>query len=344
MAVRVLPTPIVTMLAGRRHRLRHFLWHAIRGAWNSPELTPEVRQFITDKGWAPPDGRAPFDANRRLILDNHSGEDFLYMHRQMIAEVNQLLAGLGEPPLQAWASIPTPGQNNDFPLPPAWTYADPAETEEGNAFMTERLKRVKSDEYYRDTIAVWESFYTNPSNLTRLSLGAFGNMLEMTVHNNLHMRWASEPLGYMPSPNLQNTADIEKKWDDPKYDYLGDTYSSHVNGVFWYLHGWVDRCIDLWARANRVTDIQWKGTWAGKLEDDWQPGQPQVITRAMRLDALKKHAMPADALGISLFKGGGHGGHGGHGDADVRDMEEIVRKLGSCRVIRNFYDVLREVD
>ena len=58
----------------------------------------------------------------------------------------------------------------------------------------------------------------------------------------------------------------------------------------------------------------------------------------MRRDALKEPAMPADALGISLLIGGGHEGYGGHGDADVRD------KLGECKVIRNFNDILREVD
>ncbi|MBY3529469.1 hypothetical protein HFN72_26435 [Rhizobium laguerreae] len=39
MAIRVLPSQIIAMLAPRRHRLRNFLWHAVRGAWNNPQLT-----------------------------------------------------------------------------------------------------------------------------------------------------------------------------------------------------------------------------------------------------------------------------------------------------------------
>lgn len=351
MTIRILPAPVVTMLASRNHRLRHYLWHAIRGAWNNPGLKKEVRQFIKDKKWAPPDDRVPFDQYGHLILDNNSGEDFLFMHRQMISEVNQVLAQLGEPPLQPWSGIPAPGQAPEFAVPPAWTYADPRNSDSRNASMTERLKRVKSDDYYSNPLGIWEAFYTTPSNLASLSLGALGNMLEMTIHNNLHMRWASEPIGYMPSPNLEDTANIDSKWDDPKHDFLGNFYSSHVNPVFWYLHGWVDHCIDLWAEANKVEDIQWKGTWQGKLEDGWTPDQPKMFTRSIRLEAMTQHKLPASFFGLSpgmeLGDTGGHGGHGGHGDNDIgemEEMEEIVRMLGSCKVIRNFYDILSETN
>ncbi|NBJ10931.1 hypothetical protein [Microvirga arsenatis] len=333
MALRQLPAVVVTMLASRRHRLRHFLWHAIRGAWNDPDLTPEVKQFIRDKGWAPPNDRVPFDAADKLILDNYSGEDFLYMHRQMIREVNNLLAQLGEPPLDRWQEIPKPGEEPDFEVPPAWAYADPAGTEEQNAAATERLQRVKSDAYSHNPLAVWEAFYTHPANLTRLSLGAYGNLLETTIHNNLHMRWAQEPVGYMPSPNLEDTSSIDTRWDQPDYDYLGDTYSSHVNAVFWYLHGWVDACIDRWAAANNVVEISWVGTWTGKLEDGWSHGQPQALTLAIQREAFIAHGM--------TMPGHAHGHD--HRDHDIADMEEIVRRLGSCRVIRNFYDLLQEM-
>lgn len=322
MTIRTLPQQVVAMLASRRHRLRHFLWHAIRGAWNDPELTSDVKQFIRDKGWGLPNDRAPFDAAGKLLLDNYSGEDFLYMHRQMIREVNDLLVQMGEPQLDVWAGIPRPNENPDFAVPPAWDYADPLRDAAANARMSARLRSVKSDAYARDPIGAWEAFYTNPSNLGRLSLGALGNLLEMTLHNNLHMRWASAPLGYMPSPNLEDTTGIDTRWDSLDYDYLGDTYSSHVNPVFWYLHGWVDSCIDRWAAVNAVVDIPWIGTWTGKLEDGWSHGQPEALTSAVREDVLS-----------------GHGGHG-HGDHDLADMEEIVLKLGSCRVIRNFYDLL----
>jgi hypothetical protein len=340
MAVKPLPPAIVSMLASRRHRLRHFLWHSVRGSWNNPELTSEVKQLIRDKGWAPPNDRVPFDANGKLQLDNFAGEDFLYMHRQMIREINDMLTQMGEPTLVAWDHVPAPGENPDFDLPPAWTYADPQASSEDNQRMSNRLKLVKSDQYFKDIMAVWQSFYTTPTNLARLSLGAFGNLLEMTIHNNMHMRWAKEPVGYMPSPNFDNTKRIDPKWDKSDYDYLGDTYSSHVNTIFWYLHGWVDGCIDLWARVNQVRNIQWTGTWIGKLEDGWTHGQPEVLTKAIRMEAFKLQGVPLQVLGM---EGGDHGGHGGHGDdQDLKDMEEIVRRMGACKVLRNFYDVLRD--
>jgi hypothetical protein len=324
MVIRILPARVIEMLSSRRHRLRHFLWHAVREAWNNPQLTEDVRQFIKDKGWAPPNDRAPLDREGKLILDNFSGEDFLYMHRQMIREVNDLLKNLGSPEITPWKTIPRPS-DAEFLVPTAWIYADPSMTPEEQQRSTERLKTLKSDAYFTETLAVWESYYTNNPNLRRLTLGALGNLLEMTIHNNLHMRWASEPVGYMPSPNLENTADIDPRWDKPDYDYLGDTYSSHINPLFWYLHGWVDRCIDLWQEANGINEIQWVGTWTGKLEDDWSPGQPQVLTASIRREALALH--------------GGHD-HGKHDHGDLREMEEIVRRLGSCHVIRNFYDLL----
>lgn len=268
------------------------------------------------------------NAERKLILDNHSGEDFLYMHRQMIKEVNELLAQLGEPPLPFWDTIPRPGENSDFNVPSAWTYNDPSESAENNAVMSASLQRVKSDAYFHGPIAIWEAFYTSPSNLVQLSLGALGNLLEMTIHNNLHMRWASEPVGYMPSPNFDDTRNIDPRWDAVSYDYLGDTYSSHVNPIFWYVHGWVDSCIDRWATANGVSEIAWVGTWTGKLEDGWTHGDPEALTASVRRQTIGEH-------------GPAHGGHA-QDDEDVRDMEAIVSQLGSCHVVRNFYDILRD--
>jgi hypothetical protein len=65
---------------------------------------------------------------------------------------------------------------------------------------------------------------------------------------------------------------VDTKWDDPSYNWLGDTYSSHVNPTFWKLHGWVDRCIDGWMAANNLNDaVPWKGTWAGPMPMDPHP-------------------------------------------------------------------------
>ena len=48
----------------------------------------------------------------------------------------------------------------------------------------------------------------------------------------------------------RDTFDFDPMWDDPKYDYLGEFYSSHVNPLFWRLHGWVDDRIEDWFNAH----------------------------------------------------------------------------------------------
>jgi hypothetical protein len=77
---------------------------------------------------------------------------------------------------------------------------------------------------------------------------------------------------YRPSVDPTQPSSMDPKWNDPSYDYLRDTYSSHVITIFWKLHGWVDDRIEDWKAANGITGpIQWKGTWVGKM-----PHHPDV--------------------------------------------------------------------
>lgn len=131
---------------------------------------PTRRGLVRARGWTPPNDRAPFDRDGHLILDNYAGEDFLSMHRQMIAEVNELLHHHGEPPIARWEQIPHPG-DSEFPVPPAWQYADPQLTPEQNQQRTAGLRRAKSDEFFRDVLAVWEKYYGQARILSALSLG-----------------------------------------------------------------------------------------------------------------------------------------------------------------------------
>ena len=39
----------------------------------------------------------------------------------------------------------------------------------------------------------------------------------------------------------------------PSYDYLADTYASHVNHIFWKLHGWIDERIRDWIKTHEIT-------------------------------------------------------------------------------------------
>ena len=81
----------------------------------------------------------------------------------------------------------------------------------------------------------------------------------------MHMRWCADPGKSRPDVDPASPGDIDTQWDDPSYDWLGDTYSSHVNPIFWHIHGWVDDTIQAWAAANAISgQIPWKGTWVGK--------------------------------------------------------------------------------
>lgn len=117
----------------------------------------------------------------------------------------------------------------------------------------------------------------NAQYLSALSLGELGALIEFSVHNDMHMRWASSP--HHPKtgeaiPSGRADGDIRDFWDDPNYDFLGEFYSSHVNPIFWRLHGWVDDRINDWFRSheaahpgevvkNTVQNVEWfkKGKW-----------------------------------------------------------------------------------
>lgn len=292
MAPRVFPESVRRMQASRSMRLRHELWHYVRAVWGNPRFPEQGRQLLRDLGWALPGGREPMDANGRLLLDNRAGEDFLYMHRQMIEMTDRALAAAGEEPITRWETIPEPG-DSDFPVPPAWEYADPAASPQANAATTGFLQFIKSDAYYEQTMRVRERFLTDPANLRRLSLGALGNLAEFTVHNALHMRWAAEPTGYRPGLDLGDPTAGDPAWDTLDYDYLGDTYSSHVNPHFWYLHGWIDNLVGRWADVNGVQTSGWIGDWTGG-PDLTVPAEPVAAVAATANAAVAAAAPLAD--------------------------------------------------
>jgi hypothetical protein len=96
-----------------------------------------------------------------------------------------------------------------------------------------------------------EQWLRRPNILTQLTLGAYGNLLEMTIHNWMHMRWASVPRDPASGKvESRGNYDVDTRWDDPKNDYLGEFHTSHVNPVFWKLHGWVDDRVEDWFRAH----------------------------------------------------------------------------------------------
>jgi hypothetical protein len=204
------------------------------------------------------------DEEGRPNLRSAAGEDFLFMHRQMIADVNAVLATVGDPEyrrIEGWAVVPPPG-DPDYPVPPAWF--NPSI----QAFLPiSRLRRIKSHVFYYKRFVYWQRLFTDPSFLRRVSLGELGVLIELTIHNTMHLRWGAPPGSSFPSPDLPTLGEtIPPEWDDPRYDFLVETYSSHVNPIFWKLHGWIDDRVEDWKLANGVFGNDfWKGTWVGKI-------------------------------------------------------------------------------
>jgi hypothetical protein len=261
-----LPNEVRVTMANREHRMRHLLWHGVRNRWLQLSSSDKQKIRHIDPAWEPP--RPARDAADNVLRANDSGEDFLYMHRQMIVAVNDILAGVGDPnypKVKGWKQVPPPG-DRDYPVPPS-----PFPSLEG----------VKSDDYYNRTLALWERQYKSREYLKSVTLGLLGADLEFTIHNAMHMRWAAvSPIGYRPGGPI--TQPVAPKWDDPAYDYLGDTYSSHVNPIFWKLHGWVDDRVEDWKRAQRIINIEWRGTWVGPMAHAHHPHSVMALSPTVR--------------------------------------------------------------
>ena len=322
----------VTMLADRIHRLRHTVWHTFRGDWYSEKMTDADRDRLKKLGWHLAD--PPFRSDGVLDLTNGAGEDFLYMHRRMIRMVHEVYDNAGKPRPTSWGQLPPADApqfaykeavdsaaktyvydpDNSGVMVPAPTAAFLEQVRDPRTGTIHPFFRFnKSPRGLTNLMRNLASSLRNPRVLCQLTLGAYGNLIEFTVHNWMHMRWASalprDP--YSGKPVLRDDYDIDEKWDVLDYDYLGDFHSSHVNPIFWKLHGWVDDCIEVWqaahdaahpgqVRPQEVRDIPWyaPGPWVLKSDPfDW-PGA-----------------------------GGTHGHGGRHSGNEKKALEEVMRIL-----------------
>lgn len=201
-----------------------------------------------DMSLEPP--RPSVDRNKNMIENNKSGEDFLFMHRQMIIHVNNMLSEIQDPSyskVEGWKTIPSP-RDTDYPVP-IWDTAP------------DIIKNRKTDAYYDNFIVGWENDYTDPGMRSQSTLGQLGSKLEYTIHNAMHLRWASDPIISRPPVLPTNADSIDSRWDSPSYDFLADTYSSRVNHIFWKLHGWIDDRIGDRMKAHKITEVPWSVQW-----------------------------------------------------------------------------------
>lgn len=235
------------------HRFFHQLWHASRDEWH--KLSGDKRNDVRVLGWQP--GATNFERAARGA-DRHrngSGEDFLFMHRRMLGQVR------ATQDFPSWRSLPAPRpyleqdvdafanyvMNVDgFSVPPPWEAS-------GDGEFNQWLRNIKSSEGYFGNIQLWETQFQNPEYLSTLCLGELGSRIELGIHDWLHMRWASacrDPNTGVALTYDRNPLDYHERFFRAENDYLGDPFSSHLNPVFWFFHGWIDDRIEDWFLAH----------------------------------------------------------------------------------------------
>jgi len=223
-------------------------------------LGPLQQHAMRNLGWEPPRSASAYlaDGTEVVLPGNNNGEDFLYMHRKMILNVNRISKEVNSPygDVKGWLTIPAPGDNH-FPVPPVYTIA-------GNQATTDMIAMFKTNEFYWDQMKPREDALTEPAFLRTMTLGELGALLENEIHFFLHNRFSeANPVGYRLQNAMTPVNYVEPKWDDLRYNWLGDFYSAHVHPTFWMIHGWVENRIEMWRVANSVDKIIWVGTWEG---------------------------------------------------------------------------------
>jgi hypothetical protein len=285
---------------GRPHRLAHYMWHAVRTAFVRPGTTAAHQQVYASYGWAPP--RPIVYSGNRMDIDATSksgaGEDFLYMHRRMVLQLKNALKGLTM--YDSWKRIPTP-TSTLFPL----------------AVLNPEIRQQSPAGFQQ--ISDWEKLYL-PDRIGDIAdLSSLGVALELTIHNALHSRWSVAMNRMRPAADdpITRTSTTFQGWiwDEDHYDHLSDSYSAHVNPLFWRIHGWVDDRIQEWltARGYEIVSencaaeiqsrcLQWrKDVWMG----------PAHVKELISIRQTSSGTNPAEEANAILSESGFHKVHSG---------------------------------
>jgi hypothetical protein len=175
------------------------------------------------------------------------------MHRQMVIQVNKMVADTPYERIVGWKNCPFPGD-------PRWPV--PAAYDTGDASFTAEIANSKTEDFFWETIMPQDEKLWDHEYLKTISLGKLGAQVEFTIHNWMHMRFSEiGTVGLRNIATANPSPNIDPKWDNLAYRWLGDTYSAHVNPIFWKIHGWVDDHIEEWRKANGLNSIPWKYTW-----------------------------------------------------------------------------------
>ena len=109
-----------------------------------------------------------------------------------------------------------------------------------------------------------------------------GYLVEFSLHNSLHMRFANPARqgdDFSPlSAGVNSVAGLmaDSPFDEANYNYLGNPFSSAVSPAFWKLHGFVDNLVVAWLHENGYATIKdecgldrtcytWRSQWVGGM-------------------------------------------------------------------------------
>ncbi|MBC7691150.1 MAG: hypothetical protein H7222_05225 [Methylotenera sp.] len=294
------------VMAEHAHRLNHVLWHATRNSWTS--LTPAEKRSIEtlSPAWGKNAPICPLPSPSISAAGNStSGEEFLLMHHHMVDALRVALTGSHLSCIAGWRELPSP-RDSLWPVPKGQA-GDSSKTSDTALMMDAWMKKLAAPEFLKGK-----------------SLSFVGTVIEFSLHNQMHMRWAAIPRAhddFSPLDSPQSGLLDTSPYDDRKFQWLGNPYSAHVNPVFWKLHGWVDSVIPKWLAANGYSSVsaqcqgdpkcyQWRSSWVGA-------------------------SMHGDAAGIP-----GHGNHDGHGSprslpSVSKAVERTVGKISRSAGFQN---------
>ena len=235
-------------LPGLRTRL--YLWHEIRASW--VWYDQPTKDAIAAQGWTPPRPsrqKPPIfgPGGYSPILDNDSGEDFLYLTRNLIDTT------VGVPP--PFKTLPR--QDDPPAVPPEWLSGD---TALDGVFQPYAKSHGKNPMYET------EALVSNDSWLKSVSLRQLGVTLEFELSNLMHIRWSAlGEKGFRPTDPNHPADKIDSKYNASDYASLADPYSSHVHPVFWQFRSWMNERVKQWEGVNGKAN--WKGRWLGGPSD-----------------------------------------------------------------------------
>ena len=196
------------------------------------------------KTWLPEKGVDEFIHAHNVFDGELAGEDFLYMHREMIKMAQIELSYFGKSCIAAWREIPSGLDDAAWPVPAKASRSEDAASLETLRGMVAKLR--------------------DPALLRTMSLNDLGHCINSSIHGGLHNVYAG-------TPRCRGEDDESVECDD-----LLPSWSAPVNKHFWKLHGLVDDLIGDWLKAHGKTRLaekcegrkdchEWRGKFTGPM-------------------------------------------------------------------------------